>query len=388
MAKDKKPAVPPAPTPTPPPAPATPPPGRSPDTIGTESGKISVELGTRFLEHFSEQLYSSPQKAFEELISNGWDAGADYVDVRIARDLSQPGATLTVLDNGSSMNEEGLRQLWHIASSPKKNTPVLYGRPVIGKFGIGKLATYVLANKLTYICKASDGVIRRVTMDYASLKREDEEQDKFVRDLELAIYTVTLAEVEEALKRVSDGEEIRKLIAADVPKPADPAFEDEFGGLKSSFTRPPKGTWTLVILSELKDTGRELKIGHLRRMLAAALPIGSEIAIGVNGDILSPSKLSTPVSHEWVIGPDLKINDIEFEEEAATSDPDTEPSPPTKIPVTTQTKPYPHIKITGLGSISGRVRLYKEKITQGKSEERGASNGFHVNVLSRSAEVF
>jgi hypothetical protein len=42
------------------------------------------------------------------------------------------------------MNEEGLRLLWHIASSPKKNTPILYGRPIIGKFGIGKLATYVL----------------------------------------------------------------------------------------------------------------------------------------------------------------------------------------------------------------------------------------------------
>jgi hypothetical protein len=38
-----------------------------PETIGHESAKIPVELSTRFLEHFSEQLYSSPQKAFEEL---------------------------------------------------------------------------------------------------------------------------------------------------------------------------------------------------------------------------------------------------------------------------------------------------------------------------------
>src|SRR3954469_7504032 len=110
------------------------------ETIGKAHSSISIEISTRFLQHFSEQLYSSPQKAFEELISNGWDAGADYVDVRIATDLAQPGATLAVLDNGSSMNEEGLKLLWHIASSPKKNTPELYGRPVIGKFGIGKLA--------------------------------------------------------------------------------------------------------------------------------------------------------------------------------------------------------------------------------------------------------
>src|SRR5271165_4728280 len=94
---------------------------KQPDNIGDEPVKISVELSTRFLEHFSEQLYSSPQKAFEELISNGWDAGADRVDVRISTDLkTNPAATMAILDNGTSMDEEGLRQLWHIAFSPKR----------------------------------------------------------------------------------------------------------------------------------------------------------------------------------------------------------------------------------------------------------------------------
>jgi HSP90 family molecular chaperone len=144
----------------------------APDTIGQVSAKIPVELSTRFLEHFSEQLYSSPQKAFEELISNGWDAGADCVDVRISADLTNPDATMCVLDNGTSMDADGLRQLWHIGFSPKTGKPVQYGRQVIGKFGIGKLATYVLANKLTYICKAPDGVIRRVTMDYSDIDRQ------------------------------------------------------------------------------------------------------------------------------------------------------------------------------------------------------------------------
>ena len=120
-------------------------PNALPDTIGKQAGSIAVELSTRFLEHFSEQLYSSPQKAFEELISNGWDAGADCVDVRIAADLADPNATMCVLDNGASMDEEGLRQLWHIAFSPKRGSPLQHGRRVIGKFGIGKLATYVLA---------------------------------------------------------------------------------------------------------------------------------------------------------------------------------------------------------------------------------------------------
>jgi hypothetical protein len=85
------------------------------ETIGKAVGNFPVELSTRFLEHFSEQLYSSPQKAFKELISNGWDAGADCVDVRISADLNDPNATMCALDNGASMDTEGLHQLWHIA---------------------------------------------------------------------------------------------------------------------------------------------------------------------------------------------------------------------------------------------------------------------------------
>ncbi len=38
------------------------------ESIGKESSTIPVEISARFLQHFSEQLYSSPQKAFEELI--------------------------------------------------------------------------------------------------------------------------------------------------------------------------------------------------------------------------------------------------------------------------------------------------------------------------------
>ncbi len=160
----------------------------TPDTVGTRVTTIPVALSTRFLEHFSEQLYSSPQKAFEELISNGWDAGAAMVDVRVDTNLSASNATMAVFDNGSSMNLAGLRELWHIAFSPKEGTTTEHGRPLIGKFGIGKLATYVLGERLTYICRADDGVIRRVTMDYGDVDTQKEaESDRLINDLELDV---------------------------------------------------------------------------------------------------------------------------------------------------------------------------------------------------------
>lgn len=350
------------------------------DTIGTQTDTISVALSTRFLEHFSEQLYSSPQKAFEELISNSWDAGAEDVDVRIADNLESAEATLAVFDNGVSMDTAGLTSLWLIAASPKKNLNEQFGRPLIGKFGIGKLATYVLANKLTYICKASDGKIRRVTMDYAGPELKQQGEDQFINDLKLKVFEVTLEDVNQALKKVSGGDAISNIIANGPPQtPAD--FEDEFCGNKAQLAKQTTGTWTIAILSDLKPAGRELKIGVLKRMLSAALPIGSELRIHVNGAPLTSAKLDTPVLKEWKIGPGLGLDSFELDE-ANASDPNAE-SKKTTIKITYSNSPSPNASIDGLGAITGRVRLYQDRITEGKSEIRGISNGFHVNVLGR-----
>jgi hypothetical protein len=357
------------------------------ESIGQERSTISVEISARFLEHFSEQLYSSPQKAFEELISNGWDAGADRVDVRISSNLkTDPSPTMAVLDNGASMDEEGLRQLWHIAFSPKSGKTTEYGRPIIGKFGIGKLATYVLANKLTYICKASDGKIRRVTMDYGAIDSQVKQQngDKLIRDLELKIFEVTDQEVKEALASVYAGDELFALITNTAPAPT-PISEDEYGAVKTTpVSRDGIKTWTLVVLSDLKKTGRELKIGILKRMLAAALPFGSEMAITVNDSTLASSKLDVPRQAEWVIGPDLGIDSVEVEtteEDPANPGKTKKTSEVTQI--TSGTTPVAHVNIPGIGTVTGRVVLFDSPISGGKSEERGASNGFHVNVLGR-----
>lgn len=356
------------------------------ESIGQERSTISVEISARFLQHFSEQLYSSPQKAFEELISNGWDAGADRVDVRISPDLkTATSPTMAILDNGASMDEEGLRQLWHIAFSPKSGKAMEHGRPIIGKFGIGKLATYVLANKLTYICEASDGKIRRVTMDYGEIDSQMKRPngDKLVRDIELKVFEVTQKEVQDALDSVYGGLELFELIRKGIPAET-PISEDEYGGMKTPVERNGGKTWTLVVLSDLKKPGRELKVGVLKRMLAAALPFGSEMAITINETTLVSSKLDTQRLAEWVIGPDLGIDSVEVET-AEEDFPELARSTqtPNVIQISSADKPVPHVNIPGIGIVTGRVALFGDPIAGGKSEERGASNGFHVNVLGR-----
>ena len=358
----------------------TPPPTLvTPETIGQQAATIPVELSTRFLEHFSEQLYSSPQKAFEELISNGWDAGADCVDVRIPTDLAAADATMTVLDNGESMDAAGLAQLWHIAFSPKKSQPIKNGRKIIGKFGIGKLATYVLATRLTYICKASDGTIRRVTMDYVRDIQREETTDTLIRNLTLALYEVSETEVAEALANVHDGNVILDLIQNGISRKSSATREDEFGAPPASLDKPQSDTWTPVILSGLKPTGRDLRVGVLKRMLTAALPFRSDMEISINGELLQSSKIHVPVMREWAIGPDLTFDEVEMPELGSDSD-----NPATKtIRIAKTAAPFPHVEIPGIGIVTGRISLFENHISGGKSDERGAANGFHVNVLGR-----
>lgn len=376
----------------------------TPDTVGTQVDSIPVELSTRFLEHFSEQLYSSPQKAFEELISNGWDAGASIVDVRVSPDLHAADATLSVFDNGASMDLNGLRELWQIAFSPKEGVTTGHGRPLIGKFGIGKLATYVLAGRLTYICKAKDGIIRRVTMNYGDVnKQEGAETDRLINDMQLKVFELDAPDLAIALNAVYGGEEILQLIdlhtqngqgEGSSKKAEQAANQYEFGGTPAILERPEGETWTLAVLSDLKPAGRALKLGILRRMLAAALPFGSEMAIFVNEDRLMSPKTNAALVEEWVIGPDLDISHIELEDADIDLEADNKKQSDddingdgsessARIEVKSDMSPHPYIELPGLGRITGRLRLFEEKITGGKSEERGTSNGFHVNVLGR-----
>ena len=355
------------------------------DSIGIKKADISVEISTRFLEHFSEQLYSSPQKAFEELIANGWDACAEFVDIRIPDDLTSDQATITVLDNGISMNEGGLRELWHIAFSPKTSCRMQYGRQMVGKFGIGKLATYVLANRLTYICKAEDQVIRRVTMDYGEIDRKAE-PDKLISELTLDMFEVTDTELTGALQGVVDGTETLRIISGDSKVPAnDDEIDNDFGAERSTLLRKESNTWTLVILSGLKPSGRSLKIGILKRMLRAALPLSSKMVIRINGESLVSTKSDIDLLREWKIGSDLKFNQITLdygEQDRYQLDQESS-SLSEKVKISYGNDPEPHAELPVVGKVTGMIKLYNDRISGGKSEERGVSNGFFVNVLGR-----
>ena len=87
---------------------------------GTKIDEIEVKISYKIIELFSAGLYSSPNKAFEELICNSYDAGASIVSVYIPQDLSLEGAYIFVADNGDGLNKKELKDLWLIGESQKR----------------------------------------------------------------------------------------------------------------------------------------------------------------------------------------------------------------------------------------------------------------------------
>src|SRR2546422_6176515 len=151
--------------------------------VGRKIKDIDVTISFRIINLFSGQLYQSPAKAIEELIANSYDAFASECQVIIPEKLSKSDRII-VFDDGTSMDVDGFEKLWTIASSDKRENESKKRLP-IGRFGIGKLATYVLANTLTYLCK-KDGKIRAVTMDYRKMDPSSvRETDEFLKVREL-----------------------------------------------------------------------------------------------------------------------------------------------------------------------------------------------------------
>ena len=343
-------------------------------SYGQKEKEFPISMGSRFLELFSENLYSSPNKAFEELVANSWDADATSVYISIPDNLRNPESAIWVLDNGTSMNTEGLETLWQIASGHKR-TLKAPKRPQIGKFGIGKLATYILASEITFVCKARDGFIRTVPFNYRDVEELGGVWDP--ESVPLTIRVVSDADLRQIVSTVNGGDNILELIRQGVPHVQPSYYPDEFHHPDPPVITPSE-TWTLVLLTSLRATGMAVQRGRIRYMLRSALPLTSDLSINLNGEVLEPVKIDAEPAVTWVLGRDLGIEDLELDE--------TDDSPSTDFVRVKSTNhaSHPYVTIEGIkGRISGQVTLYKSRISGGKSEDLGASNGFFVNILGR-----
>ena len=326
--------------------------------IGDATDLIEVRLSYRIVELFSEGLYTSPNKAVEELVANSFDAGALTVHVLISSNLHDQGATIAVFDDGEGMDQEGLKRHWLIGISNKRRLSELpRGRHQIGKFGIGKLATYVLANRLTHVSKCG-GKYYSTSMDYRTIDRRVDREIEPKVPIMIALRELTPKQAKRAVE----------------PWTGTAAFKAASTAL---FGERSPASWTLSIMSSLKPKVHEIRPGTLGWVLRTALPLRPDFGIWLNGQALESSKEGKGLLKRWVLGKDLvKL-----------------PRPSPKLITTSEdmnvVQSSEHrfgLDVPGLGRITGYAEAYQDLLT-GKSDEIGRSHGFFVYVYGRLLNV-
>jgi DNA mismatch repair ATPase MutL len=71
--------------------------------------EVKLKIDYEIIQHFSQHLYGSPNKAVEELVSNSFDAAAQEVRVYIPK--TQTKKSVIVWDDGDGMDVNGLQNL-------------------------------------------------------------------------------------------------------------------------------------------------------------------------------------------------------------------------------------------------------------------------------------
>ena len=289
---------------------------------GTEIREIPVRISYEIIQLFSEGLYQSPNKAIEELVCNSYDANAERVHILLPEPpegSTSIDAPLWVIDDGYGMDEEGFRRLWSIAYSEKSNADPSNGRAPIGQFGIGKLAAYVLARRLTHISRVN-GRLLMTSMDFNAVTGHQFEDSSPV--------PVSLREVDE---QTAQG------YLAEIKARDRNAWDLMFHKTKKS------ETWTAAALSDFKDLYQRLRSGRLRWVLSSGLPLVSNFEMWLDGDRVESSKVNLQPIKTVSIGEDL---------------PD-------------------------IGRIDGTASIFAKRLTEGKSDQLGRSHGFFVRVRER-----
>ena len=241
---------------------------------------LPVTLSPELIGLLSEQLYRSPSKAIEELVINGFDAEADEARVFVPEPGDEAGF-IAVYDDGIGMTYEGIADLWKVGRPKLRDESLIErkNRRQIGKFGIGKLSTYAIANRVTYIT-FTNGQLLGVTIDYRH----------FVTNPNSTATAVELKVRQFAsLSELSANAILRLGI-------------DQLGLTVEALDS--RRSWTIVILEDVKEKANRMGLGRLRWVLRTAMPLSSRFKIFLNGEQITSSL------EDLTIAVDFKLADL------------------------------------------------------------------------------
>ena len=161
--------------------------------LDPEKNPLFFKVLGRTLEHFGVQMYKRREVAVAELVANCWDAGAKKVAIQIpdASSYNPMTSKIVVRDDGFGMTHDDVQQAYLVLGRNRRRTdgegielPPAFKSPagakghkpehrrVMGRKGIGKLAGFGLARRMTIkTWKGSVGL--EFFLDLNELKLED-----------------------------------------------------------------------------------------------------------------------------------------------------------------------------------------------------------------------
>ena len=221
------------------------------ERIGEEqTGRIKV--GSQILKQMSKGVYSTPEMALKELISNAFDADATEVII----DSKSVPNSITIRDNGHGMDYKDFDENFvYISKSPKMDSSgqtTKYHRPIIGRLGIGFIAVSTLCNTMV-ISSAKQGSKTKfiATLNFSKFKKKEHLKADFN---DISEFTLTNYEREEGDEDSFTYIELRDL---------EPPFRDillnkpEEGAKSRNFKNPNFE----AIVKKIWSTTQHLEIG-------------------------------------------------------------------------------------------------------------------------------
>ncbi|MGX2969233.1 BbrUII/HgiDII family restriction enzyme [Ursidibacter sp. B-7004-1] len=139
--------------------------------------KFNIDLNV--LNHLGLSLYTNTPAVLTEIVSNSWDADATEVHI----DIDTENSIITISDNGHGMDSDDIeKKFLNVGYARRRDnrqkTP-LFGRDVMGRKGIGKLAMFSLANEVSIFTKMESKDIVALKVDVSDLKQAIENKQEY-----------------------------------------------------------------------------------------------------------------------------------------------------------------------------------------------------------------
>ncbi|QDT54625.1 hypothetical protein Pan44_26600 [Caulifigura coniformis] len=116
-------------------------------------GSFRMTVLGRTIEHLGTQMYKHRAPSIAELVANCWDAGAKecWLTVPTAAEYDPGASVISVKDSGDGMSENTVQDHYMVVGRNRRETDhgMVHNRKVMGRKGIGKLAGFGLATKVT-----------------------------------------------------------------------------------------------------------------------------------------------------------------------------------------------------------------------------------------------